>query len=108
MPSRDAKLEALIQHLYDAAVGVADWREALGSLSDIFNGSAAALGIVGPRSVGRIVQVGVDPVHEARYLERHAGRNELAARSAVLPVGTVATDRDLMPRTEFLRTAFYD
>jgi DNA-binding CsgD family transcriptional regulator len=108
MPGVDTNLNALIEHLYDAAVGVADWHTALESLSDLFNGSAAALGIVGPRSIGRIVQVGVDPACEARYLERHAGRNELAARSAVVPVGTVVTDRDLMPRAEFLRTAFYD
>lgn len=108
MPGVDTNLNALIEHLYDAAVGVADWNTALESLSDLFNGSAAALGIVGPRSIGRIVQVGVDPACEARYLERHAGRNELAARSAVVPVGTVVTDRDLMPRAEFLRTAFYD
>lgn len=108
MPGFDPKLNDLIERLYDAAVGVGDWHEALRSLADVFDGSAAALGIVGPRSVGRIVQVGVDPAYEARYLERHAGRNELAARSAVLPVGTVVTDRDLMPRAEFLRTAFYD
>ena len=44
----------------------------------------------------------------ARYLERHAGRNELAARSALLPVGNVVTDECLMPKAEFLRTAFYD
>ncbi len=108
MPDGDPKLDALIERLYDAAVGAADWHEALGSLADIFNGAAAALGIVGPRTPGRVVQVGVDPACEARYLERHAGRNELAARSAALPVGTVVTDRDLMPRSEFLRTAFYN
>jgi hypothetical protein len=44
----------------------------------------------------------------ARYLERHAGRNELAARSASLPVGAVVTDECLMPKAEFLRTAFHD
>jgi hypothetical protein len=44
----------------------------------------------------------------ARYLERHAGRNELAARSASLPVGAVVTDECVMPKAEFLRTAFYD
>jgi len=108
MLGADGKLNGLIERLYDAAVGVVGWPDALRSLSDACNGSAAALGIVGPRSVGRIVQVGVDPVYEARYLERHAGRNELGARSAALPVGTVVTDRDLMPRAEFLRTAFYD
>ncbi len=108
MPDGDPKLDALIERLYDAAVGAADWHEALGSLAGIFNGTAAALGIVGPRAPGRVVQVGVDPACKARYLERHAGRNELAARSAALPVGTVVTDRDLMPRSEFLRTAFYN
>ncbi len=100
--------DALVGRLYDAAVGVESWHDALRSLADAFGGSAAALGIVGPWSVGRVVQVGVDPVYEARYIERHAGRNELAKRSAALPVGTVVTDRDVMPRAEFLRTAFYD
>jgi DNA-binding CsgD family transcriptional regulator len=44
----------------------------------------------------------------ARYLERHAGRNELEVRSASLPVGAVVTDECVMPKSEFLRTAFYD
>jgi DNA-binding CsgD family transcriptional regulator len=55
-----------------------------------------------------VVQVGVDPACMARYLERHAGRNELEARSASLPVGAVVTDQCVMPKAEFLRTAFYD
>jgi hypothetical protein len=49
------------------------------------------LGVVGPRCPGRIVQVGVDPACMARYLERHAGRTELEARSASLPVGSVGS-----------------
>ena len=108
MPRAATMFDDFIEQLYDAAVGVKDWHDVLGSLANIFDGSAAVLGIVGPRSVPRIVQVGVDPVYEARYIERHAGRNELAARSGVMPIGTVMTDQDLMPRAEFLRTAFYD
>ena len=54
------------------------------------------------------MQVGADPVYVTRYLERHAGRNELAARSASLPVGSVVTDGSLMRKEDFHRTAFYD
>ncbi len=102
------QLGALTDRLYDAAAGFCDWREVLSDLARLLGGSVAVLGVVGPRCPGRIVQVGADPAGVARYLERHAGRNELAARSASLPVGSVVTDTDLMPKAEFERTAFYN
>lgn len=108
MPSNDEPFNALIGRLYDAATGACGWQEVLSDLARLLGGSVAVLGITGPRCGGRIVQVGADPVCTARYLERHAGRNELAARSASLPVGSVVTDEILMPKREFLRTAFYD
>src|SRR3954465_13186636 len=43
----------------------------------------------------------------SRYLERHAGRNELARRTASLPAGSVVTDTCIMPKAEFRRTEFY-
>src|SRR5918997_2853490 len=108
MPGSDERIEGLIGRLYDAAAGLEDWRDVLASIADLLGGSAAVIGVVGPRCPGRIVQVGVDPACVARYLERHAGRNELATRSASLPVGSVVTDGSLMRKDEFLRTAFYD
>src|SRR5688572_21966609 len=100
--------ESLIDHLYDAAAGFCGWHEVLEDIARIFGGSAAVLGIAGPRSPGRIVQVGIEPALMALYLERHAGRNELAARTASLPVGTVVSDSSVMPTSEFQRTTFYD
>src|SRR3712207_1674717 len=108
MPSGDPELSTLIDRVYDAAAGFCGWDEALSDLARLLGGSAAVLGVVGPRCPGRVVQVGVDPACMARYLERHAGRNELAARSASLPVGAVVTDGSVMPKAEFQRTAFYD
>jgi DNA-binding CsgD family transcriptional regulator/GAF domain-containing protein len=108
MPGSDERIEGLIGRLYDAAAGLEDWRDVLASIADLFGGSAAVIGVVGPHCPGRAVQAGVDPALMARYLERHAGRNELAARSASLPVGSVVTDGSLMRKDEFLRTAFYD
>lgn len=108
MPGSDERIEGLIGRLYDAAAGLEDWRDVLASIADLLGGSAAVIGVVGPHCPGRAVQAGVDPALMARYLERHAGRNELAARSASLPVGSVVTDGSLMRKDEFLRTAFYD
>jgi DNA-binding CsgD family transcriptional regulator len=108
MPTNSEPLSALTDRLYDAAAGFCGWDGILSDLARLLGGSAAVLGFVGPRCPGRVVQVGVDPACMARYLERHAGRNELAARSASLPVGTVVTDECLMPKAEFLRTAFFD
>jgi hypothetical protein len=108
MPTDREPLSVLTDRVYDAAAGLCGWPEVLSDLARLLGGSAAVLGIVGPRCPGRIVQVGADPAGVARYLERHAGRNELAARSASLPVGSVATDECLMPKAEFERTAFYD
>ena len=108
MPSGDPELSALIDRVYDAASGFCGWDAVLSDLARLLGGSAAVLGVVGPHCPGRVVQVGVDPACMARYLERHAGRNELEARSASLPVGAVVTDRCVMPKAEFLRTAYYD
>src|SRR3712207_1571897 len=108
MPTDHEALSTLTDRVYDAAAGFCGWDEVLSDLARLLCGSAAVLGVVGPRCAGRVVQVGVDPGCMARYLERHAGRNELAARSASLPVGSVVTDECLLPKAEFLRTAFYD
>jgi DNA-binding CsgD family transcriptional regulator len=108
MPTDHEALNALTDRVYDAAAGFCGWDVVLSDLARLLGGTAAVLGVVGPRCPGRIVRVGVDPACAARYLERHAGRNELAARSASLPVGSVVTDGSLMRKDEFLRTAFYD
>ena len=108
MPTDRDPLSAFVDRVYDAAAGLGGWDGVLPDLARLLGGSAAVLGIAGPHCPGRVVQVGVDPACMARYLERHAGRNELAARSASLPVGAVVTDESLMPKAEFLRTAFYD
>ena len=108
MPTDRETLDALTDRIYDAAAGFCGWDAVLSDLARLLGGTAAVLGVVGPRCPGRIVHVGVDPACMARYLERHAGRNELAARSASLPVGAVVTDGSLMRQDEFLRTAFYN
>ena len=108
MPTDGEPLNALIDRIYDAAAGFCGWDEVLSDLARLLGGAAAVLGVVGPRCAGRVVQVGVEPACMAHYLERHAGRNELSVRSASLPVGSVVTDEGVMPKAEFLRTAFYD
>ena len=99
--------EPLIARLYEAALGAMAWEEVLGELVCSFGALCAAFSIVGPHRPGRIVYSGIDPALAARYLERYAGRNELALRTAMLPVGTVVTDTGLMPKDEFRQTGFY-
>ncbi len=108
MPTDREPLSALVDRVYDAAAGFCGWDGVLSDLARALGGSAAVLGVVGPRCPGRVVQVGVDPACMARYLERNAGRTEHEARSASLPVGTVVTDECVMPKAEFQRTGFYD
>jgi DNA-binding CsgD family transcriptional regulator len=99
--------EPLIGHLYDAALGAVGWEEILGKLVQLFGAFCAAFSIVGPHRPGRIVHSGIDPALAARYLERYAGRNELALRTATLPIGAVVTDTGVMPKAEFRRSGFY-
>ena len=106
MPTDSDALNALTDRAYDAAAGFCGWDGILSDLARLLGGSAAVLGVVGPRCPGRVVQVGVEAACMARYLERYAGRNELEARSASLPVGAVVTDECVMPKAEFLRTAY--
>ena len=107
MVTADDRLDVLIARLYDAAVGACSWDAVLRDLTDAFGAALAAFGIVGPHAPGRILHTGIDPALVERYLLRHAGRNELALRTAHLPAGTVVTDTSLMPKAEFRRTAFY-
>ena len=99
--------EPLISRLYDAALGAVGWEEILGELVRLFGAFCAAFSIVGPHRPGRIVHSGIDPALVARYLERYAGRNELALRTATLPIGAVVTDTGVMPKAEFRRSGFY-
>ena len=99
--------EPLIGRLYDAALGAVGWEEILGELVHLFGAFCAAFSIVGPHRPGRIVHSGIDPALAARYLERYAGRNELALRTATLPIGAVVTDTGVMPKAEFRRSGFY-
>ena len=105
MPTDGEPLDALIDRIYDAAAGFCGWDEVLSDLARLLGGAAAVLGVVGPRCAGRVVQVGVDPASMARYLERHAGRNELEVRSAssgrTAPAGSCrwASTRPAWPAT---------
>src|SRR3954451_23076820 len=99
--------EPLIGRLYDAALGAVGWDEVLGELVRLHGAFCAAFSIVGPHRPGRIVHSGIDPALAARYLERYAGRNELALRTATLPIGAVVTDTGVMPKAEFRQTGFY-
>ncbi len=102
------RFSALVDRIYDTAAGFCGWDEVLSDLARLLGGAAAVLAVVGPRCAGRAVQVGLNPALVARFFERHTGRDELAVRSASLPVGAVVTDEGLMPKAEFRRTAFYD
>ena len=108
MPIDRDPLNPLVAQIYDAALGMGDWHAPLAEIARRLGGAAAVLSIVGPRSPARIVQVGFDPDCLARYVAHYAGRNEWAVRSAASPVGSVLTIDSVMPKAEFLRTAFYD
>lgn len=98
--------DGLIDGIYDAAVGAKPWTEVLGELRALF-GCCAAL--VNVKEVGRGSgeQVGVDPETMRIFFERYAGRNPLAVRGWSAPIGTVMTDRSLMPKADLLRTEYY-
>ncbi|MDO9708627.1 helix-turn-helix transcriptional regulator [Paracraurococcus lichenis] len=107
MPGEDDSFDAVVDLLYDAAAGITGWEAALNTLVRDFDATVGAFSIVGPHLPGRILHTGTDPVLVARYLERHAGRNELALRTSTLPAGAVVTDADIMPKGEFMRMSFY-
>lgn len=107
MPSRRIALAPLLEQLHDAALGILPWEVALGSVATLFRANSAVIILERRHGGGWGVSTGGDSRTHSDYFEHYAGVHPLAARTFAAPVGSVLTDRMVMPKAEFQRTEFY-
>lgn len=103
-------LPVLIGIIYEAAAAVEAWPLALTAIADVLNASIVSLTIIDKSGALPLVHVAprTDPLWLRAYMERWSGTNFVRERGLRRPVGDAYQFEDLLPRSEFERTAFYN
>jgi len=107
MSSRRIVLEPLLEQIHDAALGTLSWEAVLESVARLFRSNSAVISVESKRGGGWGISTGGDSGTHADYFEHYAGIHPLAVRAFDAPVGSILTNRMLMPNSEFRRTEFY-
>ena len=99
----------LLTGIYDAATDFSLWEGVLRSLAGTMGGNGAVLGISGE---GRRFSAYVAPLTEPAFLTSYNAYyhkiSPLMPRIRALPAGSVATDRMVLPRSEFEKSEIYN
>jgi DNA-binding CsgD family transcriptional regulator len=100
---------ALINAIYDAAVDFSRWPDALRLISSVCASHTTVLtrqGVTPGESWSLAPQC--DPAYYESYCSYYHGVNPLWQRAASAPAGTIQTDAMIMPKSELVRTEFYN
>jgi DNA-binding CsgD family transcriptional regulator len=100
----------VIGKIYDASVDASLWPGVIEQITDLMTGQIGVLTgpLAPPPAPCRVVSARASAEMLRLYAERFREINPIARACAALPVGTPATDRMLVPRTEFRRSEFYN
>lgn len=94
--------------IYDAAVLPEYWPAALDRLRVIFRGNAVTTMLRNTETAeGQGIAVG-DPIPYREYLERWTERNIISNRTRDWSAGAVETDQDILPKSELMRSEYYN
>jgi DNA-binding CsgD family transcriptional regulator len=104
------ELGTVIGIVYEAAAAPEAWPSALTAIADALNASAVSLTIIDKSGAVPLVHVAprTDPLWLRAYIERWSGTNLVRERGLRRPVGDAYQFEDLLPRSEFEGTAFYN
>jgi len=104
------ELGAVIGIVYEAAAAVEAWPSALTAIADALNARTASLTIIDKSGAASLIHVAprTDPFWERTFIERWSSTNLVRERGLRRPVGQAYQFEDLLPRSEFERTAFYN
>jgi DNA-binding CsgD family transcriptional regulator len=95
--------------IYDAAVSPAHWPIALERLRTIFHGDTVATMVRNLATLqGQGMAVGETSGSYSEYLNEWNGRNIISNRTRVWRSGAVETDQDILPKSELLRSEYYN
>jgi hypothetical protein len=108
--SMTVELGIVIGLVYEAAEAVEAWPPALTAIADALNFSTVSLTIIDKSGAVPLVFVAprTDPLWLRAYIERWSGTNLVRERGLRRPVGEAYRFVDLLPRSEFERTTFYN
>ena len=109
----DPRMTGLVDRIYDAAVDLDLWPGVLEEVANLVGAAGAALIVQHQESgEGDGVFVGVDPSVKALYFGDYKQRNAIRARNSPDRLRNytprVVTDRDIMPKVDFLGTEYYN
>jgi hypothetical protein len=108
--SVSVELGAVIGIVYEAAASVEAWPSALTAIADALNAGTASLTIIDKSGAVSLIHVGprTDPFWRRTFIERWSGTNLVRERGLRRPARHAYQFEDLLPRSEFERTTFYD
>jgi hypothetical protein len=105
----ESTFAALINAIYDAAVDWGAWPDALRLISSACASHTTVLTRQGasPEESWSLAPQ-CDPAYYKSYCSYYHGVNPLRQRAASAPAGTIQTDAIIMPKSELVRTEFYN
>jgi hypothetical protein len=99
----------ILDGVYAAATAPERWPAALAQLAEYFNCSCVSLLEKNLRTgQAEAFQWGIDPAGTHEYLAYWLPRNEFHRRTRVWRPGHVETDRMILPKSELLRSDYYN
>jgi DNA-binding CsgD family transcriptional regulator len=105
----EAQFSLALDAIYDAATTVERWPVALERIGQAFGCSYIGLIDRDWRTMdGRAIAVGVDAASEREYLQVWSKRDTLRLWAPAYRAGAVETDQHIMPRSDLLRSDFYN
>ena len=102
------ELLALIDQIYGAAADIDRWPVVLQTIADAFGAGDASLSAVSHQDVPWLVAPRTDPAFLQSYGAYYHPLNLFWQRAATLPVGTVVTDRMVLPQETLRSSQFFN
>ena len=99
----------VLDAIYDAATSFDRWPAALERIGEVFGASYVGLIDRNLHTMeGRAIAVGIDLASQREYFDVWSTHDVLRQWTPAYRAGAVQTDRDILPRTELLRSDYYN
>jgi len=99
----------VLDAVYDAATCFEHWPVALERFGRVFGSGYVGLIDRNLRTMeGRAVAIGIDVAGQRQYFEHWSKHDILRQRTRAFRPGAVETDRDILPKSELLRSDYYN
>jgi DNA-binding CsgD family transcriptional regulator/PAS domain-containing protein len=105
----EAGFSRALDAIYDAATDFQRWPAALACLGETFGASYVALIDRNLHTTqARATAIGLDPASQRAFFDIWSERDVLRLRTRAYRAGAVETDQDILPRSDLLRSDYYN